>query len=425
MGTLVQGTTEGLVRLELSAETISTEAGLAALETDWRRLEARSTRAIFFQSFDWCSYIWRTHVQSQVGAKAELRIIVVRDEMSVVAIWPLVINSSTAGRFATDLSEPFGQYSDILVAPYSDLGWVMSTALAELGRGRVDGLVLRKVRADAGLGPWLGLHGSRLGGGEAAPAIELSAFETLDAYRQSLNSKTRKNLRNYRNRLARSGAISHAVIDEPQARAAVIERCFLGRRDWLDASGLSSSAFDDPLFASVVTGLARGERGAPEVIAMRLGIDGPERGEVDLSVHWGFIHQGRYYAFMAAKNPAFDACSPGRLHLEDVIAACAERGVETVDLLLPAMPYKLTWATTSVDVSSFGLALTARGRLYIRGWHGFLRPALKASMLALPPAVRRGAMQLKQLFSSRSGSAFAESPPRGSSEELAGKGPTM
>ena len=384
------------LRLELTAETIATTAGLDALGPDWCRLEACSTRAILFQSFDWCAYIWRTHTACPTRDKPALRIIVVRDARGVVAIWPLSIRASAAGRFAQDLSEPFGQYSDLLVVPDVALDQVMSVALAEVARWRVDGVVLRKVRADADLAPWLAANASRIGATELAPAIALSEFDGFDAYHRSINAKTRKNLRNYRNRLARLGRLGHAVVEAPDARAAVIERCFLRRTDWLETSGLSSTAFADPLFRSVVTGLARGERGAPAVLAMRLGLgsddDGASGDDIDLSVHWGFVHQRRYYAFMAAKNPAYDAFSPGRLQLEDVIAACAERGVATVDLLLPAMPYKATWATTSVEVHGYGLALSLRGRLVIQGWHRFLRPALKRLIMALPPGVRRFAL---------------------------------
>ena len=128
-------------------------------------------------------------------------------------------------------------------------------------------------------------------------------------------------------------------------------------------------------------------------MAMRLALDTPAA-EIDLSVHWGFVHQNRYYAFMAAKNPSYDEFSPGRLHLEDVVGACAERGIATVDLLAPAMPYNSTWASTSVQVDSYGLALSARGRLMIDGWHGGLRPLLKAGLLSLPPVARRYALAL-------------------------------
>ena len=406
------------VRLKLSAETVVAESRLVALEHEWRLLEQGAKGAIFFQSFDWCRFIWRTRNAQREVVCAEPRVIVVRDGDGVVAIWPLAIVRGNGGRFAQDLSEPFGQYSDILLAARTDIDTVMQLALTEIARWRVDGLVLRKVRTDAGLAAWMKARASPFGVGEMAPAVELSAFAGFDDYRRSINAKTRKNLRNYRNRLAREGVIKHAVIDAQPERAAVIERCFLERSDWLETSGRSSSAFADPLFPAVVTGLARAEAGAPAVMAMRLGLEQPDGTDADLSVHWGFIHQGRYYAFMAAKNPEFDDCSPGRLHLEDVIAACSERGVGTVDMLLPAMPYKLTWATTSVGVNGYGLALTTRGRLVIRGWHGLLRPALKSALVALPPVVRKHAMLLLQLVFAKPGASAGKPPVSGFSEQV-------
>ena len=400
-----------LLRLKLSAETVTALSRLDTLEHEWRQLEQGTKAAIFFQSFDWCRYIWRTRIAHPGPGSPEPRVVVVRDADGVVAIWPLAIARSAGCRFAQDLGEPFGQYSDILLAAHADIDAVMRVALAEIGRWRVDGIVLRKVRADAGLAGWMKARASRLGAGELAPAVELSAFDSFDAYRRSLNAKTRKNLRNYRNRLSREGRIHHTVIDAEPDRSIMIQRCFLERSDWLETSGQSSTAFADPLFQSIVGGLARAERGAPAVIAMRLGLEQPGGTDADLSVHWGFVHQGRYYAFMAAKNPAFDDCSPGRLHLEDVVAACAERGVGTVDFLLPAMPYKQTWATTSVEVDGYGLPLTTRGRLLIRGWHGSLRPALKAALVALPPGVRKHAMYLLQAVLPKRTLPGAQQPP--------------
>ncbi len=381
----------------MSAATITNLDEIEALKGDWLRLESCQREPVFFQSHAWCQFITRT--RHSIGGKSAPgpRVVVIRQGGEVIAIWPLAVRRSITGYFAQDLTEPFGQYSEILIEPSADIAAVSAAALGELRRWRIDGLLLRRVRAGSAVAALLQGKARTAGPIEYAPAIAMDRDGGAAAWHRGLSSKTRKNLRNLRNRLAREGSVSHAIVDQPEARAAAIASCFAGRTDWLEASGLSSSAFADPAFEAIVGGLARAERDAPPVLATRLRLasggvgDGAEKDPPlhDLSLHWGFEHQGRYYAYMAWKNPAFDAFSPGRLHLETIVTALAERGNTQIDLLVPALPYKTSVATECVTVQALGLAFSVRGVLLIRGWHAHLRPAVRRAALDLPEGVRR------------------------------------
>ena len=109
------------IRNDISATTLVGLDGLVALRTDWLRLEAASSSPTFFQSFDWCRYIARRRAEVAGAAPPEPRTIVVRDATSIVAIWPLALTSGITGRYAGDLTEPYGQYSEILLASDSDV----------------------------------------------------------------------------------------------------------------------------------------------------------------------------------------------------------------------------------------------------------------------------------------------------------------
>lgn len=371
-----------------TVEIVTDLAGLDRLAPDWQRLQTRAGGVTFFQSHAWCAFCIRRR-QSRYPNSAEPAIVVVRDAGVPVLIWPLAVRHSGGVSLAHDLTEPFAQYSDALCDPQADIESLLDAAWAALTVRHIDGLVLRKVRTDAAIHHWLSRRAHLLGEPLQAPAVALSSFSDHAGYRRTLAAKTRKNLRNLRNRLAREGTLVHETITNPAARARLIEQCFLDRADWLEAGGLSSTAFADPSFTDIVRGLA-GDGAAPPVTVMRLALDRGGGSEPDtVSLHWGFDHGDRYYCFMAAKNPAFDAFSPGRLHLEDVVSACAGRGIATVDFLPPAMAYKSSQATGAVTVSAFGLPLTLRGRLTINGWHGYLRPAIKKAVLATPASIRR------------------------------------
>lgn len=387
----------------LSARTLSRLEDVSSIESAWRALDAKQNRATFFQSADWCVYVWRTRDELGCSPGIQHRIIVVEDATGIVCIWPLAISFSIAGRFAYDMGEPFGQYSDILLAPHADPEVVLAAALVEVSSWRIDGLVLRRVRSDSPMRPWLESSGVAVGRPEQAPAIDLATAGGHDAYRKGLNAKTRKNLRNYRNRLGREGSVVHQVFADPKQRAEAVERCFGGRSDWLADSGLSSTAFSDPAFPAIVSGLTHGLRGAPPVVAMRLALSPPSSADqsTDLSLHWGFEHQGRYYAYMSWKNPDYDGFSPGRLHLEDVVAAAAARGASTVDLLAPAFPYKVSLSSTVIDVQAYAVPFSVRGRLLAKGWHGTIRPRMKAALLSLPPPLRRVLVETPQKLKQR------------------------
>src|SRR4029453_11457044 len=102
--------------------------------------------------------------------------------------------------------------------------------------------------------------------------------------------------------------------------------------------------------------------------------------------------RGRYYAYIAARNPEFDQYSPGRLHLEDVIRTCHAQGIEVCDFLAPAAPYKLTWTDEMTEVADVAMPFTLRGRVVLDLWNRRLRATAKTYYSRPPlqgPRLRR------------------------------------
>lgn len=380
-------------RVRLAVTILDHPDALGQVETQWRELESRCGASAVFQSFDWCKIVWSCQIEDGTGPGFEGRVLVIGNADAPAAIWPLRVRSGPLGRIAGDLTEPYGQYGDILFAPDADLDAVMASAMSALRRLRIDALVVRKVRASSRLHAWLRPRAALTGEQMEAPAVELSSYADFDTYHRSLDSKTRKNLRNYRNRLQRLGTLENVLARGREELSSTITDCFERRASWLEAGGLSSSAFADPLFAKLVARLGRTDLGSLGLRAMRLSLTRPDGEHSDLSLHWGFVHNGVYTAYMAAKNPELDAYSPGRLHLEDLLKACAAEGIHTVDFLAPQMPYKRSFATRSVEIETLALPLTMRGRLSVTGWHGTVRPALKWLAARLPKGVRRVALR--------------------------------
>lgn len=384
------------------ATTLTTLDDIEEIELAWRRLERAARGAVFFQSFNWCHLVWRT--KPQISA----RIVVVGPLNAPLAIWPLRVERTPLGRFVHDLSDPFGQYSDILFSAGADRSVVFDAALREVQRWHVDGLILRRVREETHLHGLLSEKGAIIVETLAAPAISLANFDSFDTYHKSISSKTRKNLRNYRNRIDRLGTLEHVVSHEPQACADVIKRCFSMRTMWLLERGQSSVAFADNAFADIMRHLAKAHRFQPDTRTMQLRVaseteNGTSSKSIDgtcvseLSLHLGFVHNDIYYAYMAAKNPSFDHLSPGRVHLLALIEACGDREIKTVDLLPPDMPYKQNFATDTTIVHGLALPLTLRGRFFIEAWQHYLRPMMKSVFAMLPTQMRRTLMHLLRI----------------------------
>ncbi|MCS6758542.1 MAG: GNAT family N-acetyltransferase [Candidatus Devosia euplotis] len=186
-------------------------------------------------------------------------------------------------------------------------------------------------------------------------------------------------MRNAHNRLEREGALTHHVAATGADMLGIINRTLSGRAERLKDRGLTSRAFRDTTFTDFCQSLA-GRDDLP-VLAMSL-----HHNDAAIAEQWGFVHNGRYYAFVASCDFSNSDESPGRLHLGEVIHACA-------DLMVPVMPYKLTWATEVICVSDYALPATPRGLLVLNLWDRALRPWLKSTVLNMLKGLRSALMK--------------------------------
>ena len=248
------------------------------------------------------------------------------------------------------------------------------------------------MRDDSAIAPLLAERNAIRSNEDAAPFVDLRPFPDFKAYHATVNAKTRKNVRNARNRLARSGALEHRVLTDPTEVAALVERAHAGRERWLATQGLTSRAFRDPTFGAFAKAVAEkrnGSEGRLEVMAMSLTVGGEP-----IADQWGFVFNNRYYAYVATWAPAFEEASPGKLHLEEVIRACKERGVDVADFLMPAARYKFTWADRAIPVADYAIPLSLSARMEFSLWSGRVRPLLKRLALKLPARLRSHAARL-------------------------------
>ena len=371
----------------LEVRVTRTRGGMDALAPAWKALEARAASPMFFQSQAWCRHVSSTlDGDTSPGCEQPFVMSIWRGH-DLVAVWPLKLTRESGARVLTDLTAPFGQYADIIITndagiePENLCRWLIARARDMSG---ADALVLRKVRADTPLGRILAQDARALDAARRAPFVSMAGFASFEAFHASTKAKTRKNVRNATHRLEKIGAVTHKVERRSARMDAALEHCFDLRSTWLAEHGQVSTAFAHPAFGDLVRGLADPASHEIDVLSMMLMLD-----DRPISIHYGFLHNRRYYAFMAARDPEFDVCSPGKVHLEHVLAACFAQGAETVDLLAPDMPYKHVWATDSVAMDDYGLTWSVRGWLAIDVWRRLLRPRARRAFLAMPDALRK------------------------------------
>jgi len=186
---------------------------------------------------------------------------------------------------------------------------------------------------------------------------------------------------------SKTSARSLSSIIGPGARARdLTETALAFKQDWARRSGRIATALADPRFGRFLIDAAGGGAHAPDLRVFAMFCAGEPIG-VELSV----ACKGRVFGHVLASKPGFEKQGAGAILAGRSIADALEQGFCGYDLLAPADPYKMEWASGCVGVSDFALARTWAGRLYKWAWLDFGREALRSLAKRLAPRLRRAA----------------------------------
>lgn len=370
----------------LRGSVVRTRDELVAIAHRWQGLERFGKGTNLFQSLGWAQAIFDFEAARE-NANFDPVIAVIEDGQRLVGILPLERIHTGARTLLVPLGHAYAQIADVLLDPDTDpVAAVTRLLRIAIARAPSDGVSLLKVRDGSALARGMPKTHVRTGEALGAPYVALDAFPDFASYFSTVRTKTRKNMRNARNRLEREGPVRHEVVVRPSEQVALIERTLGGRADRLKSQGLTSRAFRDGDFTAFCKSLVA--RSDLNILAFSL-----THNDKPLAEQWGFVHGGRYYAFVASRDFSHSEESPGKLHLSEIIQACAERGLRGCDLGVPVMPYKLTFATETVTLHDYALPITPRGWVMIRLWDKWLRPSLKRLVLAMPTGLRARLMR--------------------------------
>lgn len=364
-------------------DIVDTPEALGRLAKQWHALEAVAEGPLLFQSVAWARAVFAAEV-ARCGSQFRPAIVTMREGDRLVAVLPLQLVKAQGRRVLVPLGDGYAQYAGLMADPAADCTSAVTRMLdAAIAATRCDVVMLRKVRADSQLAAVLPRGAYAVGEAMGAPFAALDAWPDFDSYCKAIKPKTRKLLRNARNRLERTAELAHAEAQTADQKSGVVERTLKGRAARLKSQGLTSRAFGDAGFHAFCHLLAEGRPGFPEIAALSF-----IHGGKPIAEQWGFVHRGRYYAYVASRDFDRSDISPGKLHLKEVMQTAYARGWHTVDLLAPAMPYKLVWARNVAEVRDWAMPVTLYGRVMTRIFDAWLRPMAKKLVLRLPPRLR-------------------------------------
>ena len=376
----------GVVRHGLMLEVVTAESEVVLLEREWDALfdDCRQTATIF-QSF-----AWARQCALRVGATAKLCVLTARRAGRLVAIAPLELDRHFGLPVLRWAGGNLAIYGDVLAVASVDVGEWLTDAFQDLERRRVAScLFLENVRADALVAPFLRESGQDIGR-QSAPLLDMTEAQDFARWQNGLSKNTRRGRKRRLRNLEATGAVSfHFESGGPGARARV-SKLFELKRAWAKQRSVLSRTIEDENFETLVSELVSGASGIESRISTLL-LDGKP-----IAIELGFVTGDRYLSYLGAYDPAYHAFSPGTLQLERTLEACFGEHLVAFDLLTPNDTYKTEWANTTVEVVSYGLALSSVGVLQREIARIDVVGLAKASMKRVPQPVRRALHSLTQ-----------------------------
>lgn len=361
----------------------TTLPSLSALEADWRHLEAHAiTPTSVFQTYDWVATWCQTY-----AATTDLVIVVGYDRGELCFIWPLQRRTIAGIQILCWLTEPFGQYGDVICAagqnPHMWVGHALRYLKAQPG---VDLLRLRHVRADSTLATtaeWE-LCNARLD--ERAPYLDLTAFATESDYEQRYTSTQRKRRKKIHKHLSELGEVTfNALPIGPQSDAAICA-AISEKNKWLAERGRMNVIMKDPLHAAFLKALGKKNTGNTgfEIVVSEL-----KAGDTPVSWEIGFRFAGTHFGYITSHVNAMTNLSPGRLHMDLSQRAALKSGMARFDLMVPYDAHKESWSSACMPTQDYYLPLSWKGAVAGHAYLRHIRPFLRKLYYRMPKSILR------------------------------------
>lgn len=365
-------------------ETLTSLLSLQAIETDWRKLEIdNSGKTTVFQSYDW-AMAW---CQAYLGAetKTELHVLTGKIASQVAFILPLVKTRKHGLTILDWLTDPIGQYGDILCGPNQDSQSWLEAAFQHLAKTKgIDLVRLRHVRANGNAHKFAKANLQDAKYNERAPYLDLTAYKTEADYDERYTSIQRKRRKKIRKSLEDLGPVNFITVNTGQDIAKLIEDSISEKNAWLSDRGRFNRIMGCTRHIDFLKNLSRSKSGSINFLATELSAGGKP-------VSWeiGFRYQGTHFAYITSHMNALTNLSPGRLHMDLSQRLALADSQKTFDLMVPYDVHKDSWSSGTIPTNDYFMPVTALGKIYGFAYLLNVRPLIRKIYYSLPPQVLR------------------------------------
>jgi CelD/BcsL family acetyltransferase involved in cellulose biosynthesis len=358
---------------------LTSTADIYELEGPWRKLEKENALpASVFESFEWISSWCKTHVNNegpdQVQAYAGYH------NGELVFLLPLAKSSQHGMTVLQWITEPLGQYGDVLCAKGQDVSDWMRKALATIRADKsIDLLRLRHVRQDGLIEKFAKtefLDGKYY---ERAPYLDLNLFYNENEYDARYTSTQRKRRKKIRKHLEEKGAVTFDKLTALNEVDAAINASIFEKNAWLSDRGRFNRIMGCPHHVNFLKVLARTSSDSFSMSTTEL-----KAGGNPVSWEIAFQYRGTHFAYITSHVNALTDLSPGRLHMDLSQRAALASGQIKFDLMVPYDQHKESWSSAMIDVNDYYLGLSPKGKIYGAVFLRTLRPLLRQVYHNLP-----------------------------------------
>jgi CelD/BcsL family acetyltransferase involved in cellulose biosynthesis len=381
---------------------ITTLDALRALQQKWRALESQTqNHTSVFQSFDWVMAWAETYIGQKPGTT--LHILAGYEKDDLVFIWPLMRSRRFGFSVLSWLTDPFGQYGDVLCRKgESSRKWIESS-IAFLNRlNDVDILRLRHVRADSHMASHAASLFVDARMPEGAPCLDLTQYANEEAYDGRYTSVQRKRRKKIRKSLEDLGPVTFKRLPAGSDADFAVQQAMAEKSAWLADRGRINRVLSCLGHTEFMKRLSRNLGGTVDVVVTEV-----RAGDKPVSWEIGFRHKNTHYGYITSHVNTLTDVSPGRLHMDLSQRACLNDGMAKFDLMVPNDTHKESWSSHVVATNDYFLPLSLSGSVIGYGYLRCVRPILRNIYYRLDATTLRK-LNLKERLSSLFKSSNAE-----------------
>ena len=331
---------------------------MAAAEQLWRALEGGDSLATPYQSYDFLS-LWQRHVGVEPGMRPFI-VVALNTAGTPLFLWPFGIRKLCGLRVVEFLG---GKHANFNMALWrrdaaANITQIDLSAVLDLLAQRAD--IVRLINQPltwAGSTNPFALLARQPSANYGVSGALVPDFEAL--FRASTNAAARKKMRKKERALVSYGTVRFERAHGAHDVRRVLDAFFKQKSVRMRARGVADVFTTPGVRRFIEAGASEvvSERGAPiELYALRVD-------DIIVATLGGIVGGGRFCAmFNSIAHDRFASESPGELLIVNLVRACCERGLETIDLGIGEAHYKTMFCGDVEPLFDSYLPLSGAGR---------------------------------------------------------------